>query len=131
MIRIERPGLTLDYQDLATPIKTENKRTEGMLIHVRERFSWKVFKRAINFFDSYYECKLIEQNAIFCRTPIKLNDKELSKPLPPTTTIDHMGGKIWLDSKPSDNDANPRDYGYLFQGKASLSQWSHGQAGIW
>lgn len=99
-ILLQRPGLTLDLTDPLAPVRTDNTRTDGVHIHVRERFSWTVIKEAITPFDSAYETRLLRSLAFLAPMPIVVNGADITAdpPAPPETVLVRTmeGGTVWL-----------------------------------
>ncbi|MFT5681132.1 MAG: hypothetical protein ACI8RZ_002038 [Myxococcota bacterium] len=99
-IHLARPGLTLDLTDPLEPIPADNERTEGVFVHVRERFSWKVIKEAISPFDDAYETQLLKSLAFLAPMPVVVNGVDITAepPTPPPDAVVRAveGGTLWL-----------------------------------
>lgn len=77
-IRLERPGLSMDFTDPLAVGRDPNDRAAGVFVHVRERFSWKVFVEAISPFDEAYEAKLLRARASMSPVPISINGERIT-----------------------------------------------------
>ncbi len=99
-IRLERPGLTLDMTDPVSPVSSDNARTVGVHVHVRERFSWRVIREAISPFDDAYETRLLRALAFLAPLPVEVNGVDITArpPAPPVgaETRSVEGGLLWL-----------------------------------
>jgi hypothetical protein len=70
-VHLERPGVKLTLTDPLEPTQAPSPRTEGVRVHVRERFSWKVLREGLSRpFDAVYETKLLRRYAWCCPVPI-------------------------------------------------------------
>ena len=96
-IRLERPGLFVDFTNLRSPNSRPSERTKGVFVHVRERFGWKVLQEAINPFDEAYESRLIRSNAQFAPVPVWLGKEMLERPQAPVHAWELLKGKVWLE----------------------------------
>ncbi|MEL6341610.1 MAG: hypothetical protein AAFV53_00660 [Myxococcota bacterium] len=99
-IHLVRPGLWMDFTDPLEVSRKPDDRTEGVFIHVRERFSWKVVVEAIRPFDVAYETKLLQQRAQLAPVPIIVNGSLINDedpgPPPDRPWLAVEGGKLWL-----------------------------------
>lgn len=103
-VHLERPGVKLTLTDPLEPAQAPSPRAEGVRVHVRERFSWKVLREGLaRPFDAVYETKLLRRYAWSCPVPIVLNGKAMPSareawPTPsdrPTRVTD--GERLWLE----------------------------------
>ncbi|MBK7758058.1 MAG: hypothetical protein IPI35_17005 [Deltaproteobacteria bacterium] len=103
-VHLERPGVKLTLTDPLEPIQAPSPRTEGVRVHVRERFSWKVLREGLSRpFDAVYETKLLRRYAWCCPVPIVLNGKALPSareawPTPSDRPVRvQEGQRLWLE----------------------------------
>ena len=96
-IHLERPGLLLDLTDPLDVGTRAIPRTEGVRIHVRERFSLAVMREWIT---ATVERRTLEQDAPWCPIPITINGKVMRRRLtgpPPGVRSEALGdGHVWL-----------------------------------
>lgn len=102
-ILLERPGLTLDLTDPLEAGASENARTQGVQVHVRERFCLSVLREVVLPFDGTYEERLIRRLASRCPIPIRVNGVERVtgvRPGPPPGAVGTVGPHhgLWLTS---------------------------------
>ena len=99
-VRVQRPGLSLDFTDPMDVQRARNDREAGVFIHVRERFSWKVFLEAVRPFDDAYEAKLLRERASLAPIPILVNGADITT-APIEAPVDRPvrapdGGRLWM-----------------------------------
>ena len=88
-VRVERPGVRYDLTDPLAIGREACERTEGVFVHVRERFGWGVVKELLNPFDAAHEARLLSDLAWTCPVPLIVNSKDIRRELPPLELTAH------------------------------------------
>ncbi len=107
-VRLHRPGLSLDLTDPRSPISTENDRTHGVRVEVRERFTFNVMREfGRKAFADLEETTWLRERAVGCPIPVEVNgtalvldvEKALNAPAehrePITDPQGRFSGRIW------------------------------------
>lgn len=77
-VHIDRPGARYDLTDPLEPVRSESPRTEGVFVHVRERFGWEVVREFMNPLAAA-EARLLRDDAWTCPVPLVVNGKDVRK----------------------------------------------------
>ena len=88
-VHVERPGARYDLTDPLEPTRTGCERTEGVFLHVRERFGWNVVREFMNPLHASQETRLLERDAWTSPVPVVVNGTDITRALPPLTLTDN------------------------------------------
>jgi len=86
-VRVERPGVRYDMTDPLDIQRESCERTEGVFVHVRERFGWAVVRELMNPWDGLHERNLLKRFAWTCPVPLVVNGKTINRSHPPLELI--------------------------------------------
>ena len=87
-VHIERPGARYDLTDPLEPKRTGSERTEGVFVHVRERFGWDVIRELMNPLHAAQETQLLQRDAWTSPVPVVVNGTNITREFPPLTLTD-------------------------------------------
>ncbi len=87
-VRVERPGVRYDLTDPMDIQRKSCARTQGVFVHVRERFGWAVVREFVSPFHAEHERELLERFAWTCPVPLVVNGKNIARSHSPPELTD-------------------------------------------